>query len=331
MLQPTCGIVLKSLTLGRSGREMIKRYAISLLLVFVTLLPISVLAQSAPAPTPAIWRIKDGASTVYVFGSLHILPQSFQWRSSAVETAMQASDIFVFEVPVDAEATERQKAFIVKNGLLPRTASLRQVLNRSEFQTYSRILLGAGLKPEHFTRYRPWLAAVVVGLAYVHRRGLTMLRGVDDDIIEYAQGREKELRYLETIEEQMQLLIRGDDRSQVTALKQQLVALPRSIAHTEDLLNTWARGDAEAFANLIERDFAGHREAQDFLISNRNRAWVPTIRELLQAGRTTLVTVGAAHIGGPSGVVALLCAAGHQVERLGDNGAPDTDACARNS
>ncbi len=204
-------------------------------------------------------------------------------------------------MPVDDEATARQKAFIVKNGLLPRGASLRKVLNRIEFDTYSRILLGAGLKPEHFTRYRPWLAAVVVGLAYVHRRDLTMLKGVDDEIIEQAQAQGKELRYLEAIEDQMKLLVMGDDLAQIRALKRQLVSLPQSVSHTKDLVDTWARGDADRFAAMIEEDFAGHVEAQDLLISNRNRAWVPSVAELLQSGRTAMVTVGAAHIGGPEG------------------------------
>jgi uncharacterized protein YbaP (TraB family) len=300
------------------------------LAVLLVLLPLGVLAQSA-APSPALWRIRDGGSTVYVFGSLHILPQSFRWRAPEIETAIAASDIFVFEVPVDGAATARQKEFIVKNGLLPRGASLRKVLNRIEFDTYSRILLGAGLKPEHFTRYRPWLAAVVVGLAYVHQRDITTLKGADDEIIEQAQAGGKELRYLEQIEDQMKLLVRGDDIDQIRALKRQLVSLPKSMSRTNDLLNTWAQGDADRFAALIEQDFAGHVEAQDLLISNRNRDWVPSISELLQTGKTAMVTVGAAHIGGSKGVISLLCRGGHRVERVGTNGSPDSSACGPNS
>jgi uncharacterized protein YbaP (TraB family) len=72
-------------------------------------------------------------------------------------------------------------------------------------------------------------------------------------------------------------------------------------------------------------------EAQDLLISNRNRAWVPSVAELLQSGKTAMVTVGAAHIGGPKGLISLLCAAGHDVERIGMNGTPDTESCDRNS
>jgi len=309
---------------------MIRHRAAIFFFALVLLLPAAVLAQSA-ATSPALWRIRDGASTVYVFGSLHILPPSFRWRAPEIDSAIASSDIFVFEVPVDDEATARQKEFIVKNGLLPAGASLRKVLNRIEFDTYSRVLLGAGLKPEHFTRYRPWLAAVVVGLAYVHRRDITMLKGVDDEIIEQAQNEGKELRYLESIEDQMKLLLMGDDLAQVRALKRQLVSLPNSLSHTEDMVHTWAQGDAERFAAMIERDFAGHAEAQDLLISNRNRNWVPSVAQLLTTNKTAMDTVGAAHIGGSKGLISLLCDAGHHVERVGTNGAPDTDACGRNS
>jgi uncharacterized protein YbaP (TraB family) len=312
---------------------MIRRLAAhvaGLLAVLLALLPAGVLAQSA-GPSPALWRIRDTDSTVYVFGSLHILPQSFKWRAPEIEDAIASSDVFVFEVPVDDAANARQKEFIVKNGLLPRGASLRRVLNRIEYETYSRVLLGAGLKPEHFVRYRPWLAAVVVGLAYVHRRDIATLTGVDDEIIEHAQSGGKELRYLETVEDQMKLLVMGDDFDQVRALKRQLVSLQRAAAHTEDLVQTWAQGDTERFTNLIERDFAGHVEAQDLLISNRNRAWVPSVAELLASGKTAMVTVGAAHIGGPKGLISLLCAAGHHVERVGMYGAPDIESCGANS
>jgi len=188
-------------------------------------------------------------------------------------------------------------------------------------------MLGAGLRPEHFNRYRPWLATVLVGLAYVHRRDLATLSGVDDDIIAHAQENGKELRYLEGVEDQMKLLVMGDDYAQVRALKRQLVSLPQAMAHTERLVQTWARGDADGFADIIEGDFNGHVEAQDLLISNRNRAWVPSIGELLKSGRTAMVTVGAAHLGGPKGLIPLLCAAGHDVQRVGANGAPDTNAC----
>ena len=82
---------------------------------------------------------------------------------------------------------------------------------------------------------------------------------------------------------------------------------------------------------MIKGDFAGHVEAQDLLLSNRNRTWVPQVAELLQSGKTAMVTVGAAHIGGPKGLISLLCAEGYTVERVGAKGGADTRACGPNS
>jgi len=300
------------------------------LIVLLVLSSVAVLGASAAAePHPALWKIRSGESTLYVLGSLHIVPPDFHWQAPEIEAAIRTADTFVFEVPVDDEAIQHQKDFIVRNGLLPSGTSLRAVLSRSEFQTYSRILLSAGLKPEQYMRYRPWLAAVIVGLAYVHRRDIANLRGVDDDIIDYAESQGKELRYLESIEDQMRLLMVGDDLSQIRALKRMIGVLPRARSRSEDLLSTWASGDSKRFDAMIDADFEGHPEARDILISNRNRAWLGSVKSLLDAPRkTALVTVGAAHIGGPAGLIALLCKEGYDVQRVGISGSLDTRACA---
>jgi uncharacterized protein YbaP (TraB family) len=298
------------------------------LIALLVLCPVAGLAATAPESHPPLWKVRNGETTIYILGSLHIVPPGFRWQAPEIDTAMRAADTFVFEVPVDDEALQHQKDFIIRNGLLPSGKSLRAVLSRFEFQTYSRILTDAGLRPEQYVRYRPWLAAVIVGLAYVHRRDITTLRGVDDVIIGYAQSQGKELRYLESIEQQMELLMLGNDTSQVRALKQMISALPNARSRSEDLLTTWASGDAKRFDAMIDADFAGHSEARDLLISNRNRAWLGRLATLLETpGKTALVTVGAAHLGGPSGLIALLCGQGHDVQRVGANGSPDTKAC----
>jgi uncharacterized protein YbaP (TraB family) len=297
------------------------------LLVLLALCPVAVLA-AAGQPHPAIWKIRNGASTVYVLGSLHIVPPEFQWRTPEIDAAVRATDTFVFEVPVDAQAIKHQKDFIIHNGILPSGTSLRAVLTPVEFRTYTRILHDAGLKPEQFERYRPWLAAVIVGLAYVHGRDIATLTGVDDVIIDYAQRQRKELRYLETIEQQMQLLMTGGDLAQVKALKRMIVALPNTRSHAVDLLETWASGDAARFDAMIDADFKGHAEARDWLISRRNRVWLDPIKALLDSGgKTAMVTVGAAHLGGPDGLIAMLCRAHYEVQRVGAAGGEDSDAC----
>jgi uncharacterized protein YbaP (TraB family) len=232
---------------------------------------------------------------------------------------------------VDEAALKDEKQFIIENGLLSRRQSLRGALTASEFQTYSSVLRRAGLKPEQFERYRPWLAAIVVGLAYLHGDELNSLRGADDDLLDYARAHGRTILYLEGVRDQMKLIASGDDSDQLKALKSLLIALPRSRNQEKELLANWASGDAKAFTALLEGYFRGRPEAQDFLINIRNRKWLPTIKTLLsRPGGTTMVTVGAAHVGGGTGLIALLCGEDYVVERVREQGAGE-NACGPES
>jgi uncharacterized protein len=287
-------------------------------------------AENAASPhaSPALWRVHRGASTVYLFGSLHILPDGYAWTTPQIEAAMNAADSFIFEVPVDEAALKDEKDFIVHNGILPAHQSLRGLLSTAEFQTYSGVLRRAGLRPEQFERYRPWLAAVMVGLAYLHRDDLTSLRGADDDVMAFARAHGKPLLYLETMQQQMALLTSATNSSQVGALKNLILTLPRARTQERDLREAWSSGDAKRFTGLLDGYFRGHPEAQDFLIDRRNRSWLPTIEQYLdRPAGTAMITVGAAHIGGEKGLLALLCTGGYEVERVADARALGETAC----
>ena len=293
-------------------------------------LPTISIAASAPPSrvTPALWRVHNGTSTVYLFGSLHILPPTYHWTTPEIERAMNASDLFIFEVPVDEAALKDQKAFIVEHGLLPLHQSLRAILTANEFQTYSAVLRRAGLKPELFEHYRPWLAAVMVGLAYLHRDDLVTLKGADDELIAYAHDHGKKSIYLESIREQMELLTNGDDNGHVKALKNLILSLPQSRTQEKELFETWSSGDATRFAALLDGYFKDRPEAKEFLVDRRNRDWLGPLKQALgRPGGTAMMTVGAAHIGGEKGLLALLCGEGYDVERVAESGTAAAKVC----
>lgn len=278
-------------------------------------------------PSPALWRVRNGASTVYLFGSLHILPKDYAWTTPEIDAAMTASERFVFEVPIDEAALAEEKKFIVENGLYGRGQSLRHYLSQEEYRRYSVTMRMAGLKPREFERYRPWLASVMLGLAYLHRQDFTALAGADETILAFAQARGKNVEYLETPTEQMALIMHGDQRTQMKALKSLIGGLSRSRLQETLLRETWASGDAAKFSAIIDGYFEDRPELRESLIDRRNRNWISTMKPYLESGGTTLVTVGVAHIGGEMGLLALLCGANYDVERVAANGAPAAKFC----
>jgi hypothetical protein len=80
----------------------------------------------------------------------------------------------------------------------------------------------------------------------------------------------------------------------------------------EDIYSAWISGDVEAALRAgtlhgLTR-FAAIKHAE---LTSRNFLWLPTIRELVRsASEPTLVLVGAAHLGGPDGLVSQLAACG---------------------
>ena len=306
-----------------------RRVARSLAAALMLVLPAASIAEEAPHATPALWRVKHGSSTLYLFGSLHILPDGYAWRTPAINAALDESDLFIFEVPVDEAALRDEKEYIIQNGILPRRQSLRTLLTPTEFETYSAVLRRAGLRPEQFERYRPWLAAVMVGLAYLHRTDLASLKGADDELMDYARDHGHQLLYLESMKEQMDLLTSGDERGHLRALKNLIVRLPSSREEEKLLLETWAKGDVSRFTAILEAYFKDRPEAQELLINRRNRNWIASFKQFLgRDGATAMVTVGAAHIGGSNGLVALLCREGYEVSLLTSANSAGESACA---
>jgi uncharacterized protein YbaP (TraB family) len=292
------------------------------------ILPAASIAEEAPHATPALWRVKHGTSTLYLFGSLHVLPDGYAWRTPQIDAALDASDLFIFEVPVDEAALKDEKDYIIQNGILPRRQTLRGMLSANEFETYSAVLRRAGLRPEQFVRYRPWLAAVMVGLAYLHREDLASLKGADDELMTYAREHGRPLLYLESMREQMELLTSGDERGHLKALKNLIVQLPRSRDEEKQLRDTWAKGDVAHFTALLDAYFKDRPEAQEMLINRRNRNWLTSFKQYLERpDSTTMVTVGAAHIGGTNGLVAMLCRNGYEVQRLNAREVVAENAC----
>src|SRR5579871_1841614 len=81
--------------------------------------------ETSDRANPAIWRVTSGDSTLYLFGSLHILPPGFSWTTPQIQQAMNASEIFLFEVPVGEDSLAQERDFVLHNGILPRRQSIR--------------------------------------------------------------------------------------------------------------------------------------------------------------------------------------------------------------
>jgi uncharacterized protein YbaP (TraB family) len=83
-----------------------------------------------------------------------------------------------------------------------------------------------------------------------------------------------------------------------------------------DILKAWQTGDSEALEKLINEAMREAPAIARRMLTDRNRNWLPKIRELLRGDKTAIVIVGAGHLVGGEGVVELLKREGLKVTQL---------------
>jgi uncharacterized protein len=80
-------------------------------------------------------------------------------------------------------------------------------------------------------------------------------------------------------------------------------------------VESWRAGDAPAIERIVLKDLRHEPELYQRLLVERNRNWLPQLEALFARKGPALVVVGAAHLVGPDGLVAMLKAKGYAIEQ----------------
>jgi hypothetical protein len=278
-------------------------------------------AKTVEAPHPALFRIVNGKSTVYLLGSIHVLPVKFSWRSPAIDQVIGAADVFMFEANLDF-ATAEFHYFLDQHGYLPRGQTLHQMLSPVALQQYVALIRDLHIDPNRLDYFRPGVAVLLLEETVLGSRG-ALGPGVDAMLVRYAKAHAKEVDYLETLESHFELLTTLGGGDKVTILEKSLASRENSNEKYRATLSAWAKGDL-AQLNALDDEEPNQRV---LLLDNRNRAWLPRIEAMLNVPKTSLVTVGALHLAGSNNVIDLLCTRGWKVQRIQTGAAPPPPAC----
>ena len=263
---------------------------------------------------PALWRVRGTHGTIVLLGSLHLLPANVAWRTPEIERAIAQSDVFVFEVPVDNAAQAKIQALIADKGALPPGQSLRAMLTPAAQADYDADLAALQVPAADIDNRRPWLASLV--LAVMEMKSETGQIGLGPDFVlsKEAAAAHKEMRYLETIDQQIALIVPDDAAVELQEFEADLKEMRSEKNEYPDFVAAWSTADIARLDALMNGSFVRYPQARKALLDDRNRAWVVQFEKMLDEDHTFFVTVGAGHLTGPQGVPALLRAKGYRVE-----------------
>ena len=272
-------------------------------------------AETSGAGSPALWTLADEDTTIYLFGTVHILRPDVDWRTDEIDAAFKSADKVVFEV--DTTSPEGQRAMMsdfLQKGYYAGGQTLSNVLNAEDEAVISAAVESIGMPMAAIDPMEPWMAAVNLSVLKMQQDGFDPASGVEMTLLEEANASGKTLGYLEGAADQAAVFDELPEPFQIQFLYETAVALDMSAEMLDGVVDEWADGDVAGLGAMVASpDVNGGEELYGPLFKERNANWAPQIEAMLDEPGTVFVAVGSGHLAGPDSVITMIRNDGYEV------------------
>lgn len=263
---------------------------------------------------PALWVIRDADSTLYLFGTVHVLRPTTAWGSAKVDAAFAGADQIWFEIsnPDDQAAII---PLIQQHGLSP-DRPLSSLLTAEEMADLNTAAAAAGLPAAQLNIFRPWFAGLTLAVAPLVKAGYDPKSGVELILKARADAAGKPVHGFETIDKQIGILAGMPEADQLAFLRSALEAWDDATVELDRMVDAWATGDVATLEEVSVDEMRDESPAvYQALLVQRNTDWAGQIQTLLAGSGTAFIAVGAAHLAGDDSVQEILKDRGVAVTR----------------
>lgn len=292
---------------------MSKRWIVALLIACVAS------PALAEPPRPLLWKVSDRDNSLYLLGSFHLLRSGDYPLAASTDAAFADAERVVFELSPEEMADPAGAQRMAQAALRTDGRTLQQSLPADSWRKLEAFASRRRLPLQNFQAMEAWFVSLIVSVTEMQALGLDPDLGLDKHFADRAVKAGKPTRGLETFDQQIAFFDTMPAEEQRLALQETLDEAAEARAEIDRMHRLWRAGDAEGlFAETGAELKAEYPALYKRLNRDRNLAWLPRLREMLDDSRSddTLVVVGALHLLGEDGLVALLCAEGYTVERL---------------
>jgi uncharacterized protein YbaP (TraB family) len=275
------------------------------------------LVASAPAlADPALWVAKSATATVYLFGTVHVLPDHAEWHYPALDKALAASSTLYVEE--DDDDPVGMQMLVLQYGMDPQHPLSEQLddADRARLDAAAKVIeLPGGAAT--LNMMKPWLAALTITVAPIVKAGYDPKSGADKQLQGAFKAGGKTVDAFETAEEQIQYFANLPSALQLDLLRNVLDDYAKGPDQIKGLIRAWQAGDVDAIAKNVNGSMREqYPDLYKVLLVDRNRHFAKRIGTLLKGHGTLSVAIGAGHLAGPDSVQAQLAKLGIGSERV---------------
>lgn len=303
-------------------------------------------AAPMAAKGPALWKVADADTTIYLFGTVHVLPQGLEWYDATIAKALDGSDILVTEIPMDPASEGAMQQLALQKGALPAGTTLRSLLTDEQKNVYTAALNQLGGKMEaaqlaaapaearaqyedakakglvppvgdvlasQFDGMKPWMVGLTMSILPLTFEGYDPSSGVEKVLLSKFPAKDKGA--LETAEFQLGIFDSMPQDAQISFMIEAAGSIDETKPMLDRMVAEWIEGDADQLAAVMNEGMDDPKVAEALLYS-RNRNWAEWIDTRLDKPGTVFIAVGAGHLAGAKSVQDYLAQKGIKVTRV---------------
>ena len=272
-------------------------------------------AQPRSATRSFMWKATRQQGAVYLVGSVHMLTKDFYPLAAPIEAGFKDSDLLVEEVDLAEMLAPDQQFSLLARGMLPAGQTLDKVVSPATMALVNARVGSLGMPASALQQFKPWFLAMTLMAVEWEKAGFDAALGLDKHFYDRAQTEGKTVQGLETTEYQISRFDGMAMTQQDRFLAESLKDLDAEKASVQKIADAWKAGDLPTLERLVLQDVKDDQFMYQRLLVERNRNWLPKIEALFARRGRAFIVVGAAHLVGPDGLIAMLKAKGARVDQ----------------
>lgn len=275
-------------------------------------------------PRPAIWLLRDADTTIYLFGTVHVLHPDLRWRSPAFDRIARDAQELVLELTdeqINEAGTEAASMM-----LMSKSVPLLQRVSPARREGLSRMMREMGMTEGSLDRFETWAVALMLGVGQMARDYMngaegdaaaspegSQVPGVEETLTREFRANGRPISGVETTADQIGAF-RGMPLSVQQAMLDEMVDAYIEGAPSGDPDEAdWISGNLDGIAAEMEQL---PPELYESLITRRNRNFADWLVRRLDRPGTVLFAIGAGHLAGRVSVQSMVESRGLRVQRI---------------
>jgi hypothetical protein len=280
--------------------------------LFFSALAIALGALSqAPTEKSLLWEVSGNGlkEKSYLYGTFHLLcPEDLVFDKKVTEKLDGTKALYLeLDMSNPQIGVEMQMGMMMSDG-----HTIREYTDSLTFaQMGDSLKAKVGMPIEMVNSFKPMLLA---SLLYPSALGCSP-GSPEMELLKLADAKGSRIAGLETVADQLKIFENIPYDIQTKMLIDYLLTKDAMKNETEQMLGIYRKGDVKAMHEFMVEDKNGLASYLDLMLYERNRKWVETIK-VQSAKEPSFYAVGAGHLGGEEGVIALLRKAGFTVKPI---------------